>query len=166
MFALRYPQMVERLVVINSFPRFRKRLSIKLAAWLASVLPFKLILPVRLASCMLGLLSDGVAREDRSRFFKAIHTVKKEGYARRLRLIAELDIENRLSEIQAPTLFIAGEKDLLLPSADEARRMAGRIPNAQVRIIKGAGHACLMGSRVRLAEIIAEWRAVETAGSR
>jgi pimeloyl-ACP methyl ester carboxylesterase len=165
-FALRYPLMVERLVVINSFPRFRKRFNIRLAAWLASLLPFKALLPVRLLSGLLGLFADGVGLEDRRRFFKAIRTVKKDGYARRLQLIAELDIEDKLSEIQAPTLFIAGAKDLLVPSEREARRMAERMSNAQVRIIKGAGHACLMGSRVRLAEILAEWIALEAAGSR
>jgi pimeloyl-ACP methyl ester carboxylesterase len=97
-----------------------------------------------------------VSREDRERFFKAIRTVKREGYVRRLQLIANLNVEDRLSEIQAPTLFIAGEKDLLVPSAKEARLMAARMPNAKVRIIKGAGHACLLGNRVRLAEMLAE----------
>ncbi|HXG92095.1 MAG TPA: alpha/beta hydrolase [Blastocatellia bacterium] len=163
MFALRYPQMVERLVVVNSFPRFRKRLKIRLAAWLASVLPFRLLWPVRFAACALGLHLDGVSRDDRRRFFKAIRTVKKEGYARRLQLIAELNIEDRLSEIEAPTLFIAGEKDLLVSSAKEARRMAARMRNATVKIIKGAGHACLLGNRVHLAELLNEWRAVESA---
>lgn len=166
MFALRYPQMTERLIVINSFPRFRNRLNIKFAAWLASALPFKALLPARLAFCALGLYADGVEREDRRRFFNAIRTVKKAGYARRLQLIAELDIEDKLSEIQAPTLFIAGEKDMLVASAGEAQRMAARVRNAEVKIIKGAGHACLMGSRVRLAEILSEWGAVDTARSR
>jgi pimeloyl-ACP methyl ester carboxylesterase len=165
-FALRHPQMIERLIVVNSFPRFRRRLNIRLAAWLARAMPFRAILPARFASCMLGLLRDGVKREDRRQFFKAIRTVKKEGYARRLQLIAELDIEDRLSEIQAPTLFIAGEKDLLIASAREAQLMAERMPYAQVRIIKGAGHACLMGSRVRLAAILDGWHATDAARSR
>lgn len=165
-FALRHPRMIERLVVVNSFPRFRRRFNIRLAAWLARAMPFRAILPARLASCMLGLLRDGVEREDRRQFFKAIRTVKKEGYARRLQLIAELDIEDRLCEIQAPTLFIAGDKDLLIPSAREAEAMAERMPYAEVRIIKGAGHACLMGSRVRLASILDGWCAIDTARSR
>jgi pimeloyl-ACP methyl ester carboxylesterase len=98
---------------------------------------------------------DGVSREDRRLFWQAIHTVSAKGYARRLDLIAELNIESRLGEIQAPTLFIAGEQDLLIRSANEARAMAARMPNASVRIIKGAGHACLLGNRVRLDELLA-----------
>lgn len=155
-FALRYPQMVNRLVVINSFPRFRKRFTIRLGAMLASGLPFHLLWPMRRAANILGLLVDGVSREDRRFFWKAIRTVSAEAYARRLQLIAEFNIEDRLSEIQAPALFIAGERDLLIPSVKEAQTMAARIPNATVKIIKGAGHACLMGNRVSLAELLAE----------
>ena len=155
-FALRYPEMVERLVVVNSFPRFRSRLKIRLAARLARVLPFRFIRPVRMAASSLGLYVDGVTGEDRRRFFEAIGAVKGEGYARRLQLIAEFDAEERLSEIKAPTLFIAGEKDWLIPSVNEARAMAARIPHASVRIIKGAGHACLLGNRINLARILCE----------
>lgn len=155
-FALRYPRMVERLVVVNSFPRFRKRLTIKLGGMLAAGLPFRLLWPVRRAASVLGLLIDGVDREDRRFFWRAIRTVSSEAYRRRLQLIAQFNIEPRLSEIQTPTLFIAGERDLLIPSVKEAHAMAARMPNAAVRVIKGAGHACLLGSRVRLDELLAE----------
>ena len=155
-FALRYPQMVKQLVVINSFPRFRKRLAIKLGVTLASGLPFRLLLPVRRVAALLGLLVDGVNRDDRKRFWSAIRTVSGESYARRLQLIEELDLESRLSEIQTPTLFIAGDRDLLIPSVKEAHAMAARMPNARVRVIEGGGHACLMGSRVRLDELLTE----------
>ncbi len=155
-FALRYPRMVKRVVVINSFPRFRKRVTINLGVQLASGLPFRLLWPVRRAASILGLLIDGVSAQDRHRFWSAIRTVSAEAYARRLELIADLDLEARLFEIQTPTLFIVGDRDLLIPSVKEARAMAARIPNARVRVIKGAGHACLLGNRVRLDELLAE----------
>ena len=155
-FALRYPRMVERLVVINSFPRFRGRLRIKLGAWLAGSLPFWLLWPVRRGANILGLLIDQVSREDRRRFWDAIRTVSAAAYARRLQLIAGFDVEDRLPEIQAPALFIAGEYDLLVPSVREAFAMAARMPNAAVKVIKHAGHACLIGGRVRLAELLTE----------
>ena len=154
-FALRHPQMIDRLVIINSFPRFRNRLLIKLGAWLASLLPFPSIWPLRKGACILGLWADGVSREDRRRFFKAIKTVEGEGYARRLQLIRDLDLEDQLPKIDAPTLLLAADKDRLISSVREARAMARCMPDATVRIIKGAGHACLLGNRVRLAEILA-----------
>ncbi|MFY9607763.1 MAG: alpha/beta hydrolase [Blastocatellia bacterium] len=156
-FALRYPAMVERLIVVNSFARFRGRMRIKLAGMLAGALPFRALRPARLAASLLGLYVDGVSRDDRRRFFQAIRSVNGESYARRLTLIAELDLERRLPEIRTPTLFISGEADLLIPSAREARSMASRMPNAYVKVIPRAGHACLMGDRVRLADILTEW---------
>jgi pimeloyl-ACP methyl ester carboxylesterase len=155
-FALRYPAMVERMVVVNSFSRFRRQLLIRLGGRLASVLPFSTTWLARSGASFLGLLADGVRAEDRRRFFAAIRTVKQESYARRLKLIAEFNVEDRLHEIQAPTVFIAGEKDLLIQSVREARAMARRMPRAVVRVIEGAGHACLMGNKVNVAQILKE----------
>jgi pimeloyl-ACP methyl ester carboxylesterase len=155
-FALRHPLMVERLVIVNSFARFHARLKIRMAALFGSVMPFWLTSQARLLANGLGLRVEGVQGDDRRRFFKAIRTVKRPSYLRRLQLIIDLNLEDRLAEIQAPTLFIAGDKDLLVPSAREARSMAARMPNAKVTLIKGAGHACLLGDRVRLAELIAK----------
>lgn len=104
----------------------------------------------------MGLVVDSVNREDRQRFWKATETVSGEAYARRLQLIKELDLESRLCEIQTPTLFIAGDRDLLVPSVKEARAMAEQMQDARVRVVKGAGHACLMGGLVRLDELLAE----------
>jgi pimeloyl-ACP methyl ester carboxylesterase len=156
-FAIRFPLMAERLVVVNSFPRFRPRWKIEIAAAFAPIVPPRLNWLLRRGANTLGLMQDGVSAEDRRRFFQAIRGVKHEGWARRLRLIAELNIENRLPEIQAPSLFIAGAKDPLLNSVREARLMAARIPNADVKIIDGAGHACLLGNKVILADLLDEW---------
>lgn len=156
-FALRHPSMVERLVIVNSFPRFRGRLRLRLATMLAAGLPFGIVRPFRIAANLLGLHIDSVTREDRRRFFDAIRSVRQESYVQRLQLIAGLDVEERLQEIAAPVLLIAGDRDIVVPSVDEARTMARAIPDSQVRIIAGAGHACLLGNRVKLAEILAEW---------
>ncbi|MCI0491047.1 MAG: alpha/beta hydrolase [Blastocatellia bacterium] len=165
-FALHYPSMLERLVLVNSFPRYRRRIRIRLAARLASIIPFRLIWPVRKAADRVGLLVDDVTGEDRRRFFEIIRTVERDGYVRRLRLIAELDLDDRLSEIKVPVLLIATEKDLLVRSVAEARLMAERMPCATVKTIKGAGHACLLGNRVRLAEILDEWSMVSSQQKR
>ena len=155
-FALRYPAMVERMVIVNSFPRFRSQRLIRLGAQLASGLPFSTTWLARSGASFLGLMADGVKRDDRRRFFAAIRTVKRDSYARRLKLIAEFNVEDRLHEIQAPTLFIAGGNDLLIRSAREAQEMARRMPHAVVRVIKGSGHACLMGSALNVARLLEE----------
>jgi pimeloyl-ACP methyl ester carboxylesterase len=162
-FAIRHGDMVERLVVVNSFPRFRGRWRIKSAIFLVRIIPFPLIWPWRFFSNTVGLHLDGVTNSDRTRAQEIMRTVNGEGYLRRLELIEELDIQNRIRDICAPVLFIAGDKDLLIPSAREARLMASSIRNATVKIVKGAGHACLLGDRVSLARLLLEWEAEVSA---
>ena len=48
-------------------------------------------------------------------------------------------VMDRLGEIQAPTLVIAGHDDFLFPPESQALLAAG-IPNARLRIIERAGH--------------------------
>jgi pimeloyl-ACP methyl ester carboxylesterase len=164
-FALLHPEMVERLVIINSFARFRNRALLWMGLGLAHRAPGRIVWTVRSAGNTIGLLIDGVAREDRRRFREAVRQAKLEGYARRLELIRDLDITNRISEIYAPTLFIAGGRDLLQRSANEATAMAARMPNATVRVVARAGHACLLGDRVSVCGLLDEWvRAEELKG--
>ena len=156
-FALLYPDMVDRLVIVNSFPKFRKRILLWAGLMLAHNAPREFVWMVRSAGNTIGLLLDGVGREDRRRFHEAVRPVRLEGYSRRLELIRDLDIWDRLSEIVAPTLLRAGSRDLLVPSAAEAALMAARIPNATLRIVRGAGHACLIGDKVCIADMLEEW---------
>lgn len=161
-FVLRHPAMTERLVVVNSFARFRGRVRIALAARLVALMPWRMTWLARLLANTLGLMREGIGRDDRRRFLAAVRTVDKEGYARRLRLIAELNLDDRLREMRTPTLLIAGDRDWLVPSVREARAMAARLPQAELRILAGAGHASLLSSRVCLADILAEWLRVKT----
>jgi len=157
-FALLYPQLLERLVIINSFPRFRNRIKIRAARRLASSLPPRASWLIRAAGSTVGLHVDGVAAADRRRCRSIIKAVKMPAYVRRLELIENLDLEERLKEITAPTLFIAADHDLLVPSVREAKLMASMTPNATVEVVHGAGHACLLGERVSLAAILTKWK--------
>jgi pimeloyl-ACP methyl ester carboxylesterase len=49
------------------------------------------------------------------------------------------------------TLLLVGEKDMTLPSIAEAERLANLLPNSQVHVVEGAGHASTCGSRLDLA---------------
>ena len=156
-FALAHPEMVDRLVIVNSFSRYRHRARLKLLSALVSILPRQLTWPLRFSASSLGLKLDVVKKEDRERFFEAIQTVNLDAYIRRLELIAQVDLDNRLSEIKAPTLFVAAERDIVVPSLKEARFMASRVSRSTVSVIRGAGHACMLGSKVSLASILADW---------
>jgi len=49
------------------------------------------------------------------------------------------DTYDRLPQIQAPTLVLTGNRDVLIPP-ENSRILAERIPNAQLHEIEGAGH--------------------------
>jgi pimeloyl-ACP methyl ester carboxylesterase len=157
-FALLHPSRVERLIVLNSFPRYRGRLRIHALRILNSVLPFRSTRPLRVAANLLGLYLDGVSAADRRRFFEAARTVKGRAYLRRLKLIAGFNVLGRLHEIATPALFIAAERDIVVPSQKEARVMSERVPGARMLLLRGVGHGCLLGSRVRLAAILDGWK--------
>src|SRR5215475_12438161 len=62
-FALLHPELVDRLIIINSFPRFRKRTLLWAGLVLARKAPPGLVWFVRRAGNTIGLLLDGVGRE-------------------------------------------------------------------------------------------------------
>jgi pimeloyl-ACP methyl ester carboxylesterase len=67
-------------------------------------------------------------------------------------------VESRLDDFSSlknfRTLIVAGEKDLTLPSIAEAERLSNILPNSQVHVVEGAGHASTCGSRVDLAALM------------
>ena len=50
------------------------------------------------------------------------------------------DVRNRLSEITAPTIILHGTEDSLF-EVEDARALNRNLPNAELRVIDGAGHA-------------------------
>jgi 3-oxoadipate enol-lactonase len=55
------------------------------------------------------------------------------------RAVTRLDIRERLGEIRVPTLLIVGAEDGRTP-VEESERMNRAIPDAWLKIVKGAGH--------------------------
>jgi 3-oxoadipate enol-lactonase len=62
------------------------------------------------------------------------------GYAACCEALAMFDATARLPEISAPTLVVAGERDLPTPPEGHADRLASGIPGAELTVIGGAGH--------------------------
>src|SRR6185436_20705253 len=53
---------------------------------------------------------------------------------------ARFNAVSRLPRLRAPTLVMHGERDLLVPLA-ASRLLAARIPDAELAVVPGAGHA-------------------------
>jgi pimeloyl-ACP methyl ester carboxylesterase len=61
------------------------------------------------------------------------------GFSGHAQAIAGHDTCDRLPQIKAPTLVIAGSGDRLIPP-DNSKIIASRIPGAELVIVKNAGH--------------------------
>jgi pimeloyl-ACP methyl ester carboxylesterase len=49
-----------------------------------------------------------------------------------------------LQDLRMPVVLLASGRDRLLPSVDEANRLAERLPYSHVEILPYSGHACLL----------------------
>lgn len=73
--------------------------------------------------------------------------------AARLAALEAFDLTARLSRIQAPTLLIAGSRDVVARPARQAA-LGRSLPNARYRSIEGAGHIGFLTHRVEVARLV------------
>lgn len=75
----------------------------------------------------------------RARFRAILVATPAEGYAGCCEALARWDFRERLSEIAAPTLVVAGAEDESTTAADTGL-LARRIPGARTTVLEGAAH--------------------------
>lgn len=93
---------------------------------------------------------------DRDLVIRAMQAVAQPTAARRLELLAQLRAATLpWQRLTVPVLAIASGRDRLLPSVDEARDWAARLPNACLHVLPESGHACLLEADVDLGHILA-----------
>ncbi len=156
-FALAHPTRVSALVVLNSFPFFAPQINLLLAIWGLRLLPWGGMGVVRRLTAS-RLHSRHTHRREIRQFMTVTAEASRDGYINRLKLLRAYDVRERLIEVRVPTLFLASERDHLVPSVEQARYMAARVPGAVVRILAGHGHICLIAPDVDLHAILNEWR--------
>jgi len=155
--ALARPDLVAALVVINSFPRFLPQASLHAAIFALRLVPWETMPLVRRLTAF-RLHSAHTHRDEIRRFFEVTRDTTREGYLGRLRILTRYDVRDRLTEIRAPTLFLASERDHLVPAVAQARYMAARVPAATLRVLEGHGHICLIAPDLDLERILSDWR--------
>jgi len=82
-------------------------------------------------------------------------------FRRQMEAIGRFDASERLHEISAPTLVIAGDRDCLVPPQN-AELLAAAIPQARLAIIPGAAHNFFWEARPRTAQLVTEFLHAET----
>ena len=72
-------------------------------------------------------------------------------------------VMDRLSEIQVPTLVVAGRYDFLFPPEHQAI-LAERLPNAQLELVECAGHNPQMERAAEVIEVVKRFMATANPG--
>lgn len=157
-FALAHPARVRALVILNSFPFFAPQLRLRLAIHGLRVLPWG-AMPLARRLTAFRLHSKHTHHREVRKFITLTRSASKAGYLGRLRLLTRYDVRARLGDVAPPTLFLAAELDHLVPSVEQARYMAARVPGSTLRVLEGHGHICLIAPDLDLAAILDEWRA-------
>ena len=62
--------------------------------------------------------------------------------------------EAKLRQVTTPVLIVGSQKDLILPSVEEANRLADIFPKTTVVTLPHSGHACLMEEGMDLYQIM------------
>ena len=139
--AIDYPQLVDKLVLVNTFAHLRPR---NLPAWLFYLARGTLI-------GMLGITAQGklvgnhmFPGDDldwlRQRYLEQLRRSNPIAYRSTVRAILQFNVYHRLSEIRTSTLVLTGELDDTVP-LDVQQQLVERIPNARQVIVPGGRHA-------------------------
>ena len=161
-YALAHPERVERLIILNSFAHFGSQARLWLGYHLLRATPWGMMRLVRQLNAR-RMHSPRTERDEIRRFHDLMRSATREGYLSRMRILRDYDIRDRLPSIAAPVLYLAADRDTLIPSVEQARLMSELTPAGTMRILEGHGHSCLIAPDMDLASIVEEWLGVTHA---
>jgi proline iminopeptidase len=72
-------------------------------------------------------------------------------------LLPSFDVTDRLSEMTVPTLCVGGAADWIAPPEHGPKRLAARLPDADLRVLDGCGHFPFLEHPTAFAEAVADW---------
>jgi len=154
--ALRRPDLVERLLLVNTFAHFPHRLRIHLFALLSELLPARPSPPRSRAFRARFFFSPRVSQEVRDGWWGRTSDVPMRGFTLRLRLVRRVDLRPQLSRVYCPALVLVAADDRVVPPR-AGRELARLLPNAHLLEMR-VGHAALVHPRIDVSRLLAEPR--------
>jgi len=152
--ALSRPELVQRLILVNTFAYFPSRWRIQLCAWLGRFFPNKPSHPATRGVRGPFFFNHDISASERAAFWEKTTGVPMSAMGHRLRLIAGVDLRSSLPSIQIPTLVLVAPNDRVV-SPQAGRDLARRIPSARL-IERNVGHTALIHPTVNIAELLAD----------
>jgi 3-oxoadipate enol-lactonase len=150
--ALRHADLVERLVLVNTFAYYPRRPFIELAALFGAYLPARPSHPLTRPIRGPFFFARDIPQSERDAWWERTADVPLSAYGWRLRLIAGLDLRPRLGEIRLPTLVFVAPDDRIVPAC-AGRLLARLLPDARL-VEDRVAHAALIHPRVRVVNLL------------
>jgi 3-oxoadipate enol-lactonase len=142
-FALKYPQRTRRLIVTSAVSELDPVLRGLAEVWAYAAekhdpeLLFRSVYPLTFSAGWIAA-NGPVLEQARERY----NTLDMDAFLELMRCFMRLDITGELHRIGAPALVVAGEEDVLKPRR-YSEIMVRELPDAQMALIPGAGHAAM-----------------------
>lgn len=162
-YGLAHPHRIERLVILNSFAYVGSQARLSLGYHLLRAMPWRMMRIVRQLNAK-RMHSPTTDRNEIRRFHELMRATTREGYLSRLRILRSYDVRDRLPSLAAPVLYLAADRDTLVPAVDQARLMSALTPGGTMRVLEGHGHSCLIAPDMDLAAILEDWLARDGRG--
>lgn len=144
--ALDHPEVVRKLVLVNTFARLKPR---SLSEWLyllARMVVVALASPEKQAAMVARRIFPHPDQEAlRRKLHRRIVNTNPYAYKAAMASLRRFDVMKRLGELKAPTLIVTGSEDTTIPPPVQTE-LANRIPGARQVVIEGGGHAVIADS--------------------
>jgi pimeloyl-ACP methyl ester carboxylesterase len=149
MAALERPDLVRRLVLVNTFAHYPRRLPIDVLRMVGPWLPNQPTHPATQTVRGWFFFGPNIPQGVQDEWWGLTADVPMRAYGRRFGVLAGLDLRSRLAEVDIPALVFVSPNDWVVP-APAGRLLARRLPRAKL-IELPAGHAALIDPRVNIA---------------
>jgi 3-oxoadipate enol-lactonase len=152
--ALSHPELVRRLVLVNTFSRLRPS---SLNEWVYFSLRFLLVhtlgLDVQAQAVAQRIFPRPGQDVYRQELIKQILQADPAGYRAAMRALAKFNADPHLAEIHCPTLVVTSEDDTTVNPYVQ-NKLARGIPHARQVFIPQAGHAVIVDQAEKFNEIL------------
>jgi pimeloyl-ACP methyl ester carboxylesterase len=152
--ALKQPELVQRLVLVNTFAYFPKRVRLRLAALAGRFFPTRPSHPATRGVRGWFFFAPEISPAERKEWWDRTAGVPMRAFGYRIQMIAGLDMRSQLSSIRTPTLILAAPNDRTVHPAG-GRELARLLPCARL-LEPRVGHAALIHPEVNVAQLLAD----------
>lgn len=153
----RAPDIASHLILINSASSFNR---LPWLHWLSNMTTW--VAPTLYHSSALGSLPilaalNRIHPDYHAATLRAMRSVTQAAAAWRLSLLSKFRLEDLdVTRFQHPVLIIASQADRLLPSEEEAHRLAQKFAHTRLHFLPYSGHISLLESEVDLSQILVQ----------